>query len=266
MNANSYTTGSKSLDNLFGGFNKGVLHCFFGPTGSGKTTLAIYTPIANIYKAEKANLTDKHKFFIIDGDGGFDIDRATDCWEANGLKANDIAKHLITWEPTEFSDQHKIFSGGKGGALGELETMISEEKCIPLLITADPMVAHYRGIVMRTDMSVRAMVLGNYTAKLDLQVSHMRQLAKSYNCPSIMTSWPASPVGAAMAKDGPGGEIPIIGGRAFGFFPKITVELRAKRDKVTEQFTERTAILFKHRSRPVGTSCNYTITDKGVSD
>lgn len=266
MSANSYSTGSKNLDTLFGGFNKGVLHCFFGPTSAGKTTFAIYAPIASIYKAEKANITDKDKFFVIDGDGGFDLDRATDCWEAHGLKADDIASHLITWSPTEFDEQHKLFSGGKGRVPGEIERMITEEKCRPLLITADPMVAIYRGIVMRTDMAVRAMVLGSYTAKLDLQIKEMRQLARTHNCPSIITSWPASPVGAAMNKGEYGGEVPILGGRAFGFYPKITVELRSKRDQETEAFTERKAILFKHRSKPVGSSCNYTITDKGLSD
>ena len=264
----SYPIGSKNLDNLFGGYAKGVLHCFFGPTGSGKTTLSVYSPIASIYKAEKANLTDKHKFFVIDGDGGFDAERATACWEANGLDPDKVMKYVQTWEPTDFAEQHKIFSGGRGNVPGELETFINKEGYKPLLIAADPMVAIYRGIVMRTDSAMRAVVLGSYTAKLDLQMATMKQLSKTTNCPSIITSWPSSPIGAAMSKEttNVSGEVPILGGRSFGFIPKIIVELRIERDRATEQVTKRTAILFKHRARKAGTSCNYSITDKGVSD
>ena len=220
-------------------------------------------------------------FIMLDGDGGFDLDRAKQIWISNGLDPNEIIEHLACKEFTKFSSHHNFITK-------ELKGVIQEKKYKPLLIVFDPATAIYRGIILRTDMVHRASTIGQYTGKLDLQLSMLRHIGVLYDCPIIVTSWPQSRVGPAMieagirkerkvlSKTGIAGEeldrrleekrrktqseIPIVGGRAFGFLPKIIVELRI----LEEGSAEREAYLYKARGLPAGKSASFKLSDKGI--
>ena len=250
-----YTTGSQALDELMGGYNTGVLHCFYGVTGAGKTTLSAYNPIAQIHKVmvESKKLDDNHKYIVVDGDGGFDMDRLAQVCHGAGIDDVDsVFDHLQYYQPVEFKAQHDY--------IVDMDKTIKNKKWLPLFIAADPMVAIYRGNVMRSARNMKMATIGDMTGRLDQQLTVLRQLAVDYGMVAVCSSWPGSAVGDAMgAKPG---ETPVIGGRAFGYFPKLMVEIR----RPNEFSHLREAYLFKHRSKPSGKTCFFSLTEDGVSD
>lgn len=213
--------------------------------------------------------------------GGFDLERARQIWTNNGLDADEIQKHLYLKEFTGFAEHHNFITK-------ELEGLIGAREWKPLLIVFDPMTAIYRGIILRTDMAHRASVIGSYTGKLDLQLSTLRHISVVYDCPAIVSSWPYSKMSPAMIEAGlkketkelsklgivgaklekrlemrrkqMAPETPCIGGRAFGFIPKIIVELRM----IEEGSPEREAYLFKIRGGKSGGTVKFKISDKGI--
>jgi len=246
-----YSWGLKELDDLTGGLQS-ILTMIFGETASGKTTLAAYIPIMRIsieLKEKIGEIPETGKFIIIDGDGGFDFDRLKQVLETNGLHYDEIVQHIDYTEVTEFDEQHKLVK--------ELPKRIENEGIKPLLITFDPMTAIYRGMILRTDMRHRASVIGIYTGKLDLQLSTLRHLSVVYDVPTIVTTWPSSPVGEAF---GVRGENPFIGGRQFGFLPKMILRLSI----ISEGSPEREVYLWKAKGLPSGRSIRIRLSDSGV--
>ena len=246
-----YSWGLKELDDLTGGLQS-ILTMIFGQTASGKTTLAGYVPIVRIsieLKQKIGEIPEKGKFIIIDGDGGFDFDRLKQVIENNGLSYDEVVEHIDYTEVTEFDEQHNLVKA--------LPKRIQEENIKPLLITFDPMTAIYRGIILRTDMRHRATVISTYTGKLDLQLSTLRHLSVVYDVPVIVTTWPSSPVGEAF---GVRGENPFIGGRQFGFLPKMILRLSI----INEGSPERDVYLWKAKGLPSGRSVRIKLSDAGI--
>jgi DNA repair protein RadB len=270
-----YTTGVKELDDLLsGGYESRIVTQFYGPTKSGKTTLAAYTPIGQVYKyykESKGGIPSNHKFFVVDGDGGFDHDRAEQVWRGMQLTEEDIEeirKNLLYWQPTSFGEQHTIIMKEIPSII-EPSTSKDKKKqtaqpIYPLLLVADPLIAEYRGHVLTTPRRFKMVVVGESTGKLDREIIKLRQLAVKYGCPAIITSWPGSDVGKMMkTEDGkppPAAEQNMIGGRAFGFIPKTIIELQI----LVKGLPLRRAVIEKHRAKPEGLSCQFRLTDRGV--
>lgn len=253
-----YSFGSKSMDELAGGIETGVLHEIYGETSTGKTTVGGYVPTVSVAKS-LGELADNDAFIVIDVDGGWDPDRARQIWVANGLDPELMESKVKYHQPTDFAGQHDY--------INHLDALIKKNGWNPRLVVCDSMTAIYRGIVLRTDMKHKATTCGLYTGKLDLQLSSLRAIAVNYNCPAVVTNWSLSPLGAAMKKvddPRPGPEQDFIGGRAFGFLAKVIIRLDAStvnRKKVIRKVT-----LKKHRSRRAGESCLVEIYDGGLKD
>jgi len=212
----------------------------------------------------KRTLKDKFpentRFFIIDGDGGFDMDRAEQIWRHSGLTSDDIddiKNRMIYWQPASFDEQHKTITD-------ELPKLIKNKGYKPLLVVADPLTAIYRGIILRTKHQYRLATIGDYTGKLDLQLVTFRSIALKEDCPVTITSWEVSPL--SYIKIGDEEPTPpeqkMIGGRAFGFLPKCIVELRRPK----EGTPLREAYLCKHRSRREGGIVLFELWDGGVRE
>lgn len=257
-------TNCKPLDELFGGYQGGVIFQTYGPTKSGKTTLSAYIPMGVIYRQLKKSLGDKFptnaRFFVMDGDGGFDWERAEQVWRGYGLtdeEIKDMKDRTIYWQPTEFNDQHKILTD-------ELPKMIKNEKLKPMLVVADPLTAIYRGVILRTSHKYRLVTIGDYTGKLDLQLIELRRIAVKEDCPVCISSWEVSPLSEVKIgnEEPKPPEQPMIGGRAFGFIPKCIVELRI----LTEGSPVREAYLYKHRSKKEGQVAHFVLCDEGIKE
>src|SRR5207245_10412629 len=115
--------------------------------------------------------------------------------------------------------------------------------------------------VPRTEQKHKPATIQQYAAKLELQLQSMRGLGVHNKCPIIVTTWPSSPIGAALANEKTAAnEQPFIGGRALGFLPKVIVELKP----IKFGDGSRLAVLFKHRSRPTGAYAKFKIVDGGI--
>lgn len=249
----SYPNG---IDRLTGVIDGGTLMLIYGPQNVGKTTLAGYIPIVEIYRQNE--LEDGHVFIFLDGDGGFSFERFG---QIAGKDYDDIKARLIYRETVDFGDQHDLLATGPGGSPSKLEKELIDKGLKPALITFDPFSAAYRGIVTRTDQTHKASTIQQYAGKLDLQLQSMRGMGVHNKCPVIVTTWPSSPVGAALAKEGTiQNEIPFVGGRALGFYPKVIIEIKPMKFGSGE----RVAVLFKHRSRPVGAAVKFRLVDEGI--
>jgi len=264
------------LDEITGGIVP-TLICLYGRAASLKTTLSSYVPICRIYSelSGKGELRDSHVFIVIDGDGGWDRDRASEIWESNGLNPEDIMQHVKYFKvPGRFSAQHEMVK--------ELSKTIEKNDWVPLLIALDPAVATYRGEILRSPPHLRALKLSEFTGKLDLQLAELRKIGVVYDIPIFVTSWPASPLGKAMRESQiralmdkfevsreeadkmvPKPESDILGGRIFEFLPKIIVRLEIPDE--SRPFI-REAYLKKHRGKPAGLRARFKVTDKGVED
>ena len=106
------STGSKALDEIIGGYRPKTIIEFYGKTTSGKTTLSSVMLIAHVFKylKKQKKLEKNHKFVIVDGDSGFDVDRALDVWEKLGIKAEEIDDHIERLEPVAFAEQHDFIT------------------------------------------------------------------------------------------------------------------------------------------------------------
>jgi len=248
-----YSTGSISLDELFGGYQDQVVMQAYGKTATGKTTITAYMPIISIYQtlSEKGKLPKNGRFIVVDGDGGFDWERMKQICDNRNVDFSDIRKRTILCNPKTFDEQHKFVE--------KLRQRIKTEKIKPLFITIDPVCYLYRGIVMRASDKYRAVTILKYTGKLDLQLMVLRHLAVEYDIPACVSSWTVSPISEAL---GSTPESPMLGGRAFAYVPKIVVEL-----KIPEPgLPIREAVLWKHRSRLSGIKALFKLTDRGIED
>ncbi|RLI81945.1 hypothetical protein DRP04_05025 [Archaeoglobales archaeon] len=253
-------TGSKNLDKLFM-YQPGVLHCFYGPTGSGKTTLSAYIPIVQVTKwlVQRNQLTDKVVFAVIDTDGGYDWERLEIISEANGVKYEVLEKHIIYKNPQDFAEQHKMMTK-------QLDKDL--ENKIPLVIALDPAVAIYQGIILRAPRKVKAVMIGEYIGKIDEQLQVLRYYAVNKKSITTVSTWPVSEVGEAISGVPP--DQPFIGGSRMGFLPKMIIGIDyywdASGAKAEKHPTIRLASLWKHRSKPAGLKTVFKLCDKGVCD
>jgi hypothetical protein len=291
----AYTWGVKELDALSGGIEK-CLWMFFGKAGSGKTTLSAYQPICRIaefFLETVGEIPPKGRFVVMDGDGGFALDRLQQICEARGIPFGEVKSRLVQVEFTTFQEQHSFICGPSRRKEAEAAEEAAEEKLLPpnvretlkevsakglegwleekglrpLMITFDPMTAIYRGILLRTPLYSRTVAMQPYSGKLDLQLATLRRLGVVYSCPVFVTTWPSSPLGKAMAaaaekkgKELPPPEQPFLGGRSFSFFPKQIWEIRMPE----EGQPVRVVSVWKSRTGPTGRTARFRLSDRGI--
>lgn len=288
-----YAWGVRELDALCGGMEKS-LWLFYGRTGVGKTTLSSYVPIARISKhfiEGIGGIPEDGRFVVMDGDGGFAVERLVEVLENNDIPAKEVLGKLVHVEFTTFKEQHSFICGPSRRKEEEaeeeeeapeekalpqrmremlrevssvgLESWIEKKKIRPLSFSFDPMTAIYRGILLRTPIASRSVAMQPYAGKLDLQLATMRRLGVIFGCPVFVTTWPSSPVGRALAKkESVPPEFPFIGGRSFGFFPKQIWELRMPE----EGQPVRVAVVYKSRTSPSGRSGRFKLSAKGIEE
>jgi RecA/RadA recombinase len=309
--------GVEELDRLTGaGIISRCLYLLYGETGVGKTTLSTYHPICRSalkLKETLGEIPEKVRWIVMDGDGGFDLDRLRQIVEANGLDWGEIEGKLLYTVFTTFSDQHNFICGKKKKkkeAEEELETpeeevpvsevavpreatrfleevinanglenwLATNPEIVPLTISVDPIVAIYRGILLRTPLDARAVQLMMMQGKMDLQLAVLRKLSVVYDIPVFVTTWSRSPLGKAFKeherkkaekeakKSGVELELPetpdqpFIGGRTFGFIAKQIWEITAP----SEYQPVRVAKVWKSRTVAQGRYARFRLCDAGI--
>ena len=89
-------TGSKELDDFFGGYNGDEFTLIYGKAGTGKTTMAM---LATLMQAK-----NNKKVIYIDSENGFAIDR----FKLFTENIEEALKHIVILKPKSFDEQHNM--------------------------------------------------------------------------------------------------------------------------------------------------------------
>lgn len=150
-----------------------------------------------------------------------------------GEDAKEIAKKIIIYEPLNFEEQY--------AAVREVEKIAGENIG---LIVLDSATAFYRFELEDDEKSLKS------RRELANQIGFLHALARKYGFAVVITNQVYSDISA--------GGVRPLGGTSMEHISKTIIQLERTGEG------KRRAILFKHRSRPEGSSCTFTITAEGV--
>lgn len=219
-------SGCRDLDELLGGgFEVGIISQIYGGSGSGKTNLCIQLAIECVKKGKKAIYIDTE---------GFSAERFK---QIAGEKAEEIARDIIIYEPGSFEQQYS--------SIRDIEKIIKEDIGVIIL---DSAALYYRfSLVPENGGKEKNIALRRELAN---QIGLLYGLARKYGVAVVISN--------QVYTDVETGELCPVGGNMMEHLSKTILQL----ERVGN--SRRRAILKKHRSRPEGISCEFTITQQGI--
>ena len=249
-----FSTGSKRLDELIGGYEPKKVYHFYGKATTGKTHLTCYQPIKSILSLYTADLmkTNKQMFIVIACDGSFSFNRLSEVAIKSTENTRIWTGILDVIQPKDFDQQHNFIM--------KLPAYFETMGIKPLLIACDPMTSLYRIEFMNTERSRRLSVALQRTGQLEAQLNVLRSLAEKYECPVTVSNWYKPPIEGEINESEWWRE--FGGGRGFEYYPSISVRLEEimKSPKVIK------ATVVKHRFKTEGLYTYFTITPFGIAD
>jgi DNA repair protein RadB len=150
-----------------------------------------------------------------------------------GEKAKEIARNVIIYEPLSFEEQY--------AAVREVEKIAGEN--IGLVIM-DSATSYYRFELEDEETGIKS------RRELANQIGFLHALARKYGFAVVITNQVYSDIIS--------GGVRPLGGSSLEHISKAIIQL----EKTGEGF--RRAILYKHRSRPEGSSAEFRITAEGI--
>ena len=150
-----------------------------------------------------------------------------------GERAKEIAQHIVIYEPTSFEEQY--------AAVKEMEKISAENIG---LIVIDSATAFYRFELDDDESSMRN------RRELSNQIGFLHSLARKHGIVVIITNQIYTDISSGSARP--------IGGTGIEHISKTIIQFEKTGDG------KRTAKLWKHRSRPEGEKCTFTITNEGL--
>ena len=150
-----------------------------------------------------------------------------------GENAKEIAKNIIIYEPLSFEEQY--------AAVKEIERIAGENIG---LVVLDSATSYYRFELEDEEAGIKS------RRELANQIGFLHALARRYGFVVLITNQVYSDIGS--------GGVRPLGGSSLEHISKTIIQFER-----TGTGTRR-AILFKHRSRPEGPSCTFTITSEGI--
>jgi len=230
-------TGSLDLDKwLDGGYEKGIVSLFYGPSASGKSNLSM---LAACQEAR-----ENKKVIFVDTEGSFSIDRIN---QISGIVSEQVLKNIIILTPTNFQEQKKSFE--------KLSMEIKSTKNIGLIIV-DSITMLYR-LEFAEARKKGIEEIQEINTDLVNQVKSLYEIARKKEIPVIITSPVYS--GHLSEEDWLAGKqagVNIVGGDILKYWSKCIIELQNHRGK-------KTAVIRKHRSLP-NKVFNYEIINEGI--
>jgi DNA repair protein RadB len=149
-----------------------------------------------------------------------------------GVDATEIAKNIIIYEPADFTSQHS--------AVCNCEKIMSDD--IGLIVFDSPVMFYRQKLEESENMIFRRQLVS--------QLSTLHSLARRYKVGVLITNQVYTDIDSHLL-------LPL-GGNPLSHLSKTIIQL----EKIGPQ--RRRAILQKHRFRPEGISCEFTITQTGL--
>ncbi len=168
------TTGSKNLNDLFGGKgieSRAITECY-GAFGSGKTQLGLTLAVNVQMPKEQGGAGGKAVF--IDTEGTFRPDRIRQIAEGIGANPEKVLKNILV--ARAFNSDHQIL------LLDKITELIKEQKEPIKLVIIDSLTAHFRA-----EFSGRGQ-LADRQQKLNKYLHHLMKLAEQHNVAIYVTN------------------------------------------------------------------------------
>ncbi len=187
---NKASTGSELLDELLGGYEKGVVTTIYGPAGSGKTLLLLLAMTAT---------PKEKKIIFVDTEGGFSVERLSQV--CNYYKR--VLERTTFLKPTNFEEQKEAFN--------KLKELVNSDVDLSLLLV-DTLTNLYRVEMSSED---------NYELNKDLakQLRDLVEIARKKDIPVLVT---AQVYADLEEKD----KFNVVGGNIVRNMSKCLLELR----------------------------------------
>jgi|ETNmetMinimDraft_2_1059921.scaffolds.fasta_scaffold28791_2 DNA repair protein RadB len=232
-------TGSHDLNKwLEGGYEKGIITLFYGPSASGKSNFITLTAC---HQAK-----NNKKIIFIDTEGSFSVERVNQISQDPEINKK-ILKNIIILKPTNFQEQKKSFFT----MLKELK----ESKNIGLIIV-DSITMLYR-LELAEARKKSPEDVRDINNDLATQVKALHEIARKRNIPVLIT---AQVYNEFLSEEewlkGKEAGVNLVGGDILKYWSKCLIELQNKNQK-------KKAIIRKHRSLPEK-ELNFEIINEGI--
>jgi len=223
---------------LYGGYESGVITMIAGPPASGKTNFVL---LAACSQAKKS-----HRVIFIDTEGGFSTERVK---QISPVDFENILKNILLLQPTDFSEQRKIFNA--------LSAQVKKENIG--LIIVDGMAMHYRlelGNVKNKEIASTEDIK-KVNRALAWQMKTLAEISRKQGIPVIITNQVYHEfLSEEDRRKGIKPGVNLVGGDLMKYWSKAIIELKNDNGK-------RQAILLKHRSLPEK-ELNFEIRNTGI--
>ncbi len=220
------STGCAALDELLGGgFERGAVSQVYGPPAAGKTNVALSAAVSVAAAGGRALYIDTE---------GLSIDRFSQLITAETDEpVEDVASRLVITEAMDFDEQAEAVQDASEFA-GSIE-----------LIILDSATGFYR--LERTEEAAR----GETLRAVARQITHLLSIARKHDIAVIITNQVFSDPDTDRTRG--------LGGHTLEHWTGVVLRLDRFRGG------NRRATLEKHRSKAVGESVTFEITDNGLS-
>lgn len=219
--SNKILTGSYDFDKwLEGGYEKGIITAFYGPSASGKSNFTILAA---------CNEAKNKKIIFIDTEGSFSIDRINQISQNN---SDTILKNIVILKPTNFEEQNKSFE--------RIHKEIKHSENLGLIIV-DSITMLYR-LALADAKKEGLEEIQKINAELANQMKILYEVARKKDIPVLVTGQVYSEfLSEEEWLSGKQAGINMVGGDILKYWSKCTIELQNEKGK-------KRAIIKKHRS------------------
>ncbi len=185
-----FSTGSSVFDLLLLGYEAGMMTTFYGPSGTGKTTVCLLAAIAAIRAGKKV--------IFVDTESGFSTIRFQQLVHE---PIEPFLEKIFLLKPISFSDQMK--------SIGRMKDLVNES--IGLVIV-DSISMLYRAEVAKQEG------IKSVNSELGLQVYYLNSIARKFMIPVLVTS-------QVYADFEERDKIKIVGGDILKYGSKCMIEI-----------------------------------------
>ena len=217
---NKILTGSSDIDKwLEGGYERGIITLFYGPSATGKS---------NFMMQAATHQAKAKKIIFIDTEGSFSLDRINQLSNNNSTA---ILKNIALLNPTSFEEQNQAFN--------KIQNELKSENIG--LIIVDSISMLYRLALAEARKEGQESVQ-KINSQLANQMKILYEIARKQNIPILITGQVYNEfLSEEEWLSGKQAGVNVVGGDLLKYWSKCTIELQIEKGK-------KRAIIKKHRS------------------